>query len=638
MTAMTWGRLSALLLLMVAAACRSDGEVPSGAGDEGQAPSPINATAPAQSAPEGGAYIVGTANNDSLTGGGFDDEIFGGSGSDAIVGGEGNDVLYGDGFAVSPATKGEASRFLGQATFGPTMGEIDALMTSTFEEWILSEFDKPASLILPDILQEFGGTTLEGNGEPNFDALNSASHAHWETIVGGADQLRQRVAYALSQILVISHGRASVLSEHQDSVAAYMDIMTEGAFGNYRDLLEDVTYSPAMAAYLTYLWNLPEDMESGRVPDENYAREIMQLFTIGLVELNMDGTPKRLGGELQETYTNDDVRGLAKVFTGLGLASDEYFEVGDFENFYLPLNMFEEFHAPQEKSFLGTFIPPNTSGVESVGLALDALVDHPNTAPFVAKQLIQRLITSNPSPAYVRRVAVAFANGEFTMPSGAIVGDGRRGDMKATIAALLMDVEARSLERMNTPTFGKVREPVLRFTHWARAFEVPATNAEDRFFLSDSSAASVLGQHPYKSPSVFNFYRPGYVAPGTQTGAIDLTAPELQIVNASSAVGYGNTITAFVADFSPTFSGQGSPGFRTDYPIEYALSPDPAALIDRLDLLLTHDTLSDETRQRIIDVLQDNPIESFAVERLTRRRVHLAIVAIMTSPDYLVQR
>ena len=248
--------------------------------------------------------------------------------------------------------------------------------------------------------------------------------------IEGEDQLRQRMAFALSQILVISHAEGNLLFEVPNTVAHYQDILVSNAFGNYRDLLEEVTYAPAMGEYLTYLQNIKGDAATGRMPDENYAREVMQLFSIGLVELEQDGDVITQGGIPVEVYDNTDVTGLAKVFTGLSLSGDEFFF--DFRTLppdalHSPMQVYPEWHSELEKTFLGTSIAAGTGPAESIDLALDALVDHPNTAPFLARQLIQRFVTSHPEPDYIGRVAAAFSEGQYTLPNGTIVGDGRRG-------------------------------------------------------------------------------------------------------------------------------------------------------------------------------------------------------------------
>ncbi|MEM8987550.1 MAG: DUF1800 domain-containing protein [Pseudomonadota bacterium] len=539
-------------------------------------------------------------------------------------------------------TTAEAARFLSQSTFGPTAEDIDEVVSVGYSAWIEAEFAKPATLHLDGVLAAFpNGEFLDADGDPIPGLGFLPNHSFWAAAIEGDDQLRQRMAFALSQILVVSNRDVDLFRAPQ-ALAAYMDILTEGAFGNYRDLLEDVTYSVAMADYLTYLRNAKGDMATGRVPDENYARELMQLFTIGLVELNQDGTPRLDGdGAPIETYDNADVTGLARVFTGLSLAGSNFFNINPAtagDALYSPLDVFPLFHSDLKKSFLTTTIPEFTGGEESIDMALDALFNHPNTAPFISRQLIQRFVASDPDPNYVRRVADAFDIGSYTLPNGAVVGEGRRGDLKAVIAAILFDEEARDAAALNDPEFGKLREPVIRFTHWARAFNVNDADASNEAFLIDASSASALAQHPYRSPSVFNFYRPGYIAPGTATGEAGLTAPELQIVSAGSIVGYANFMTAYIFNDTPKLDASAPAAFVPDYTVENALAEDPAALVDHLDILLTNGAMAPETRTRIIEFLNLIPIGDATRAEDLRIRAAFAVVMTMTAPEYIVLR
>ena len=566
-------------------------------------------------------------------------------------GGGGGSVTTGDAPPAAPPpapapepepialTPTEASRFLSQATFGPNSDAIDALVDSGLEAWLTDELKKPATLHLVDVLSRFpaDGNFLDEQGNPLSQIVYAASDSFWEKAITADDQLRQRMAFALSQILVVS--TQSDLFRAPQTVAAYMDILTEGAFGNFRDLIENVTYSPAMAVYLTYLRNEKADSNSGRVPDENYARELLQLFTLGLVELNLDGTPTQgPDGAPIELFDNDDITGLAKVFTGLSFSGTGFntpLRAIPYESFYQPMQMFNTYHSFEEKSFLNTTIPANSGGIGSIDRALDTIFAHPNVAPFLARQLIQRFVTSSPSPQYVGRVAATFNAGSYALPSGTDVGSGLRGDLAATIAAILFDADARETSATTDQEFGKLREPVIRFTHWARAFEINSADASNERVLRDTSSSELLGQHPYRSPSVFNFYRPGYIAPGTETGAAELTAPELQIANASTVMGYPNFLTLYALGVSPLVNPGAPRAFAADYAIEVALAADPEALLDHLDLLLTHGTLNDDTRARITDALN---IINPGSEAGLLGRARLASVMVMTAPEYIVLR
>jgi len=544
-------------------------------------------------------------------------------------------------------------RFLTQATFGPTSNDISALTGTSASNWVLNQFNQPASLNIPLVAQFQALIGVEGL--TGFNA-STTTFTYWRNAIAGPDQLRQRVAFALSEILVASNFGGEVLTDVPEGIGYYMDLLSQNAFGNYRDLLEAVTYAPAMGHYLTYMGNKKADPVTGRKPDENYAREIMQLFSLGLIQLNKDGTPL-LGtdGNPIEVYNNNDITGLAKVFTGLNAALLEDGEV-TIEGFLVPMAVYEQDHSSAEKTFLGTTIPANTPAAQSISMALDHIMQHPNVAPFIGRQLIQRLVTSNPSPSYIERVSTAFDQGMYQLPNGVSVGDGRLGDLKATIAAVLFDAEARSLVSADSDGFGKLREPVLIFTQWARAFNVANIEPEFMGILWDTSGFEALSQHPYRSKSVFNFFRPGFVAPGTQSGAAGMTVPELQLLTASSIPGYVNFMhymiqaekfeedfveldDEFMEEMIDLNADRYYDAFVPDYSAEINLANQPAALVDRLDLLLAANRLKPATKTRIsntISLIPMNDDGSFLFG--PDQRVKLAILMTISSPDYLIQR
>ncbi|MEM6415113.1 MAG: DUF1800 domain-containing protein [Pseudomonadota bacterium] len=519
-----------------------------------------------------------------------------------------------------------AAQFLNQATFGARSVDIQELTEIGFSEWIRQEFNKPLSEFIPIVL-------ARGAAEGDFNR-RMASDAVWEAMVEGDDQLRLRTVFALSQILVVSDSN-SALSNKPRSIAFYADVLSRNAFGNYRTLLEDVTYTPAMAEYLTYYRNRKGDPTSGRVPDENYARELLQLFTIGLVELGRDGLPLV---NAAETYGTQDVEGLSRVFTGLSHKGDTFFggRADDWE--YSPIEIYADFHSTLPKSFLGLTIPAGTPGSDSIELALDHIFAHPNVGPFIARQLIQRFVTSNPTGPFVERVVTAFETGQQQLPDGTFIGSGNRGDLRATISAILLDPEARQDPSAASNTFGKVREPVLRFTQWARAFNVQSARAQDVSFLKDAVRTDRLAQQPFRSPSVFNFYRPGYVAPGSLSGDAGLVAPELQITNETTVIGYINTMSRFVRDQMGRVSGADGTAFNPVYTDELKLAEDPDALVDHLDRLLTYGRMSSETRTRIIRAINEIPIREDKEDEDIEDRVHLAVLMAVTSPAYIVQQ
>jgi uncharacterized protein (DUF1800 family) len=535
-------------------------------------------------------------------------------------------------------TPAEASRFLQQATFGPTESDINALVSSGYSDWFKRQLTLSQTSAVTDVLAKMADYTARQESLGPRAILDFSYRAQ----IDQTDQLRQRMVFSLSQIIVTSIEDPG-LSENLPAIAGYIDTLNKNAFGNYRDLLEEVTYSPAMAVYLTYLNNQKANAQTGSVPDENYAREVMQLFSIGLVELNPDGTPKtNAQGQQIETYTNADITGLAKVFTGLSWGDSGF--GGRFpENNqaglnYAPLKMWPSEHAPEEKTFLGKTIAAGTDGVASIDSALDTLLAHPNIAPFISKQLIQRFVTSNPSPQYVQRVANAFTAGSYVLPDRSTVGSKLKGDLAATLAAVLFDSEARDVSKRNDPNFGRVREPVLRFAHWARVADVntPTILGENglsnNFTVQESSSPDRLGQQQYRSPSVFNFYRPGYVASGTQSAAAGLVAPELQITTTNQVTGYANFMRSMIQNTSQTST------FLPSYADLIPLADRPDVLVDKLNLVMTANTLAAETRTKIVTALNEITIRTDRTGEDYRNRVNLAMLMITLSPEYAVLR
>lgn len=580
----------------------------------------------------------------------------GGGGSDS----EGGQAGSGGGGAPPPPTPAGAFRsepftaaFLTQATFGPSPSDINRLTGGSASQW----FQDQASLAPTYLTARFNQhmDLLTTDGYSGF-RIASPTLVFWRNAVGAPDQLRQRMAFALSQILVVS-ASSGELRDRPEGMVYYQDLLIEHALGNYRDLLEAVTYSPAMGYYLTYIGSAKADPDSGRMPDENYARELLQLFTIGVVDTDLQGRVLNDGsGNPRELYDNDDITGLARVFTGFEYALDARTRANRTERVRLPLVFDERDHETGAKSFLGLTIPAGTTPRDSVDMALDHIMDQPTVAPFVSRQLIQRFVTSNPAPEYVGRVAAAFDRGTYQLPDGVTVGQGLRGDLTATLAAVLFDAEARDLETARRdPQFGKIREPILRLTHWARAFGANPAHTEYVFDLYDTRETDDLNQHPYQAPSVFNFYRPGFIAPGTQTGAQDMTVPELQIFNTASAPGYVNFLDDFVLeDLDDRDVGRiqdklnrynvdlpAAPGVNAwvaQYAEELALVSDPQALLDHLDLVLTAGALGEDTRALIVEFLEAEAASGNDAPEDLRDQVQIAVLLIMSSPDYLVQR
>ena len=550
------------------------------------------------------------------------------------------------------STPAEASRFLAQASYGSNPKDIKALTGRTANEWIEAQFLRPPFSLLNAMRYWRQRRGPEGN--KNVTELQDAHNAWWVSTIQ-QDQLRQRVAFALSQIFVVSS--AGVVGEYPKGLVSYYDTLVRGAFGNFRQLLQDVTLHPMMGTYLTYIGNRKERFDSTgkptQAPDENYAREVMQLFTIGLEQLNLDGTPKKDAGDRPiPTYSNDDVIGLARVFTGLSwnggqLTHECFVRAGNCaantnERETRPMVAYDQYHSTLEKRFLGTTIPEGQSStMADLKLALNTLFNHPNVGPFIGKQLIQRLVTSNPSEHYVRRVASAFNNN----------GQGVRGDMKAVIRAVLLDEEARGAHARKQPDFGRIREPVLRFTHLMRAFE--ASSRSGYWTIGPTNAPSELNQTAMRAPSVFNFYRPGYTPAGTPIANANRVAPEMQILNESSVAGYADYLNRFVGATSIHIVGlgkmiphpEGEPatnGMARE--VRFNLQPliakanDVDQLLDEIDVLLLNGQMQSETRKiiraAVSEVVPKPP--KYDMRQMYRERVSLALYLALLSPDYLV--
>ncbi|MBO9330119.1 DUF1800 family protein [Achromobacter xylosoxidans] len=501
-------------------------------------------------------------------------------------------------------TPGQASRFLAQATFGPTPADMEAVVRDGYAAWLDRQLAMPPSQTHFDWLLQQGKNTEEFKGNGINAPLESTL---WRKFISAPDQVRTRVAFSLSEIFVV--GVSSITASWPlFGAAGFMDLLAEHALGNYRDLLAAVSQNLSMGCMLTYRGNRKEDPKTGRHPDENYAREIMQLFSIGLLELEPDGSLKMVDGKPVETYTNADVQGLAKVFTGWDINGPET----DVEFHRRPMALNNALHSLAEKRFLGAVIPPGTDGHLSLKRAIDVISAHPNVGPFIGTQLIQRLVTSNPSRAYVRRVSAAFDDD----------GTGARGNLKAVVRAILLDPEARNPD-LNAPDWGKVREPILRFSGWARAFGANSTNGV--WAMPDTTDNTIrLAQSPMRSASVFNFFRPRYVPPVTELARRHLVAPELQITDETSVAGYLNFLAIYV--------DRGWEDLQTSYAAEIALAPDPAALVARVALLLAGDAFSDRTAAAIARAVSSIPPER------PRDRVRAAITLVAASPEYLVQK
>jgi uncharacterized protein (DUF1800 family) len=561
-----------------------------------------------------------------------------GGGGDGDSGGEQASGTGGTSSVPMPASREQAARFLTQATFGPTEADIDRVMAIGYSAWIDEQLAKPAAS--HRAYWEAANATIKAANPSSGAGQDQVLESFWKQALTGEDPLRQRWVYALSQIFVISMQDGAV-GDNPRAVAAWLDMLGSQGLGRYRDLLESVSRHPLMGQYLSHLRNQKADPRTGRVPDENYAREVMQLFSIGLVALNNDGTVRSDGSAPIETYGPADVAGLAKVFTGWSWACPEWPDNSCFfwgsangqsepDRSFNSMLGYPQYHATEEKRFLGAVIPAQSLSdpQASLRVALDTLAAHPNVGPFIGKQLIQRLVTSNPSRQYVAAVASAFnASG---------------GDLRAVLRAVLLHPEARR----SGDSVGKLREPVLKLSAYLRAFGYASESGSWRVGNTDNPG-SALGQTPMRSPSVFNFYRPGYVPPGTEAAAASLAAPELQIAHETTAAGYVNYMRDNIAQGVGQWNSSTSRrDLQADFSAEVALAETPAALIERLSTKLMLGAMPVELKAEIqaaiekmaIPVLNSTGSNQQQVNNAKRARVNAAIFLTVISPEFQVQK
>lgn len=528
----------------------------------------------------------------------------GGGGSDGESSGGG----IADSMPDEPMRTIDAARLLAQGTPGASRSDIRRAETMGARKWIEDQFETDS---LPG---HYDWMMAAGFGiEANRYSTAGLDNSIWRKFIGSRDALRQRMVLALSEICVVSITGIDA-AWRQFAVANYLDILERNAFGNYRQLLEEITVSPAMGYYLTYRGNAKANGR-GSQPDENYAREVMQLFTIGLLQLRPDGTV--VPGDA-ETYDPEDVSGLARVFTGWDLDTSGLTSPYPPDVVRRPMTQVGTRYETGAKTFLGVTIAAGTDARSALRTALDTLFQHPNTPPFVSRQLIQRLVTSNPSPGYVGRVAAAFANN----------GSGVRGDLKAVLRAILLDQEARDTNAvLADPAYGKLREPVVRFLNWARAFG--ANSPSGLWAIGDlSDPASRLGQSPMRSPSVFNFFRPGYVPPGGALAAAGMTAPELQIANETTVAGYLNFMQRAI-------NGSSVGDVVADYSSLLAVVDNSANLLAEINLVLAAGQVSPANLATLQAALDTIALRSDAARR---NRVLAAILLVLAAPEYVTQK
>lgn len=523
--------------------------------------------------------------------------------------------------ALTKAQLDETNRSVRRATFGLDPAELEQVARTGFGEWLEQQMALPPTshrAVMESIIARRDAGEFDAFEEDGEYVLYARRIAWWHNTVTAPDAVRQRVAYALSQIFVVSDN-VDLLTIYPDALITFYDVLLEHSFGNFRDLLRDVSLNPAMGFYLSHLNNRKSDPARNIFPDENYAREVMQLFSIGLFELNPDGSV-RIGpnGQPIPAYDNDDIREFAKIFTGLSFGGPNAFFGNDVDPFFSgPMQMFDEAHEPGPKQLLnGTVVPDGLTGTQDIEMAIDNLFNHPNVGPFIGRQLIQRLVTSNPSPAYIERVASAFADN----------GQGVRGDMKAVIRAVLLDQEALAPAQAGNAD-GRLQEPVVRYAGLLRQFGARSDDgliSTTGFFLQ-----LVTRQHPMSAPSVFNFYLPDH-SPAGELADSGLVAPEFQITNASTIIGWPNFVDAFAFGEPAADSPEGFAPVTLDIDDWVAMAADVPQLIDALDTLLTAGQLNPQVRDQWIEQVEALSGDDY--------RFASALWLFLVSPDYLIQQ
>jgi uncharacterized protein (DUF1800 family) len=522
-------------------------------------------------------------------------------------------------------------RLMRQATLGVNFNDMKEFVKMTPEKWIDEQMKMTSPNMLDKMLKDrilwrdyvkslgydFKDDTVTVKSE-DFNI------AWWDHNLNNKDYFKQRMAYVLSQIFVIS-SRSDVISEHAHGQASYYDLLVKHSLGNFKNLLMDITLHPSMGIYLSHFNNSKTIPERNIHPDENYAREVMQLFSIGLHQMNIDGSLKRDSlGNLIPTYTQKDIKELAKVFTGLSAGRAGQFSKPDrpvnfgFDrystDFSVPMAMFEEWHEFGGKSFLNLYIPSGQKGMKDIEMAIDYIFKHPNVGPFIGKQLIQKMVTSNPSPSYIKKVAETFNDN----------GRGVRGDMAAVFKAILLHPEARSCESMLSPTQGKLQEPLVRLFERIRNYKV-IPDANNKIFTDGGSAFWNYDQNIMSAPSVFNFYQSGY-SPLGSLRSNNLLGPEFQMHNSSSSLRWANSVMNSDWQVGYIWRTQREGFYELDISDLNTYANDSEALLNQLDKRFTRGQLTSRTRK----------LMKYNIDRnlRTRERVQSAIGILLLSPEY----
>lgn len=541
-----------------------------------------------------------------------------------------NSSAFANGQNVVAPTPYQASRLLMQATFGPTMEDIEQVRAMGIEAWIDDQINNQSQTSFLSYYEEidadFSGPKVDlsysFNEELDFVNSSNLNTAFARGATANKDQLRQRVAFALSQLTVISR-RSGDLSGRPISIFTFYELLLDHAFGNFEDLILAVTLNPAMGTYLSHVGNQPPAPEINRFPDENYAREIMQLFTIGLWELNNDGSRKTTPeGDFIPTYSNEEITELSRVFTGLWFGGNPW-GAGGFSNldYALPMEIHPESHDFEAKTLLNGFVIPKRAQTQEnaeqdIRDAIRCLFEHDNCPPFISRSLIQFLVTSNPSPEYIERIANVFISDD----------NGERGNLGSVVKAILMDPEARNPTVANSAQFGLLREPVIRTMHLARLAQTNQ-NGDLLWWDFDDYYNETL-QQPLFSPSVFNFFSPDYAPPGilSDTG---LVGPAFEITNSYTSVSLPNQLWTNV-DQGINLHAQYS--FLSNYSNFIPYADDNEALLDYVNLVACAGNMSASNRSIIRSSLE-------TVESSDQvGKVKLALYLALMSPNGSIQR
>ncbi len=534
-----------------------------------------------------------------------------------------------------------ASRFLSQATMGVNYEEIENVTNIGIEAWLDQQYALPVKSFATRYDEIFADIQTKIWDDRHFNLYGS--FVFYDFIFNEPDKLRQKVAFALSQIFVVSK-QSAALDDEIPMLVRYHDFFHQGAFGNYRDILGQVAYSLTMGRYLSHFQNQRADLIGKTFPDENFAREILQLFSIGLHQLNLDGTLQLdADGKVIPTYDIENVAELAKIFTGLaaeldsdGTINDNFFDISIDE--LPPMIMFNDYHSVGDKNILpGVTIPAGQNGIDDIEQALDAIFNHQNVGPFMAIRLIQNLVKSNPSSLYVKRVASVFNDN----------GQGVRGDLGAMVKAVLLDPEARECDWIDHPQNGKLIQPIERFTTLFNAFDI-SSPSDTLWFYDVTDFDEKMKQAFQYSPSVFNYFSPLY-AEDEFIAPLDLVSPEFQILDAISSIGYINELEdalkkkPFSNKTATNDIGQYLATNNNDEPIldftdeiNIYNSQGVYPLLDRLDILICRGQLSQSVKDIIANTINQNEASVSGYD--STDAVHDALYYIFISPDYMIQK